>query len=138
MRLVFADADYWIALSNPRDALHNLAIKVPTRLGPHRVVTSEMVLVEVLNSFSAEGPHSRRTVAALVHRIIDNADIDLAPQNPQLFREALALYRDRPDKDWSLTDCASFLIMDQRHITDALTNDRHFKQRGHRALLRQV
>ena len=97
-----------------------------------------MVLVEVLNSFSAEGPHSRRTVAALVQRIVDNADIDLAPQNPQLFREALALYRDRPDKDWSLTDCASFLIMDQRHITDALTNDRHFKQRGHRALLRQV
>ena len=64
MRLVFADADYWIALSNPRDALHNLAIKVPTRLSPHRVVTSEMVLVEVLNIFQ---PRARILAAPWRH-----------------------------------------------------------------------
>jgi len=53
-----------------------------------------------------------------------------------LFRRALALYRDRSDKDWSLTDCASFVIMTERRITEALTHDRHFEQNGYRALLR--
>src|SRR5205807_8573085 len=59
------------------------------------------------------------------------------PQTPALFRGALALYQDRPDKSWSLTDCASFLIMDQRQIAEAPSHDRHFeeRERGHRALL---
>ena len=55
---------------------------------------------------------------------------------PSCFGTALALYQERPDKSWSLTDCASFLIMDQRQTTEALTHDRHFEQRGYQALLR--
>jgi predicted nucleic acid-binding protein len=95
-----------------------------------------MVLVEVLNNFSGEGSRSRRAVVSLVQRIVDDEDIELVPQTPQLFRTALALYRNRLDKNWSLTDCASFLIMEQRQITEALTHDRHFEQRGYSALLR--
>jgi predicted nucleic acid-binding protein len=57
-------------------------------------------------------------------------------QTPELFRDALALYQHRPDKSWSLTDCASFLIMDRQQIAEALTHDRHFEQRGYRTLLR--
>jgi predicted nucleic acid-binding protein len=60
----------------------------------------------------------------------------VVPQTPELFRDALALYGDRVDQSWSLTDCASFLIMEQRQITEALTHDRHFEQRGYSALLR--
>ncbi len=40
------------------------------------------------------------------------------------------LYRDRLDKDWSLTDCVSFVVMRHRAITEALTADRHFEQAG--------
>jgi predicted nucleic acid-binding protein len=136
MRVIFADTVYWIAINNPRDALHRSAVEAPSRLGDHRIVTSEMVLVEVLNSFSGEGSYSRHAVVSLVQRIIDDEDFELVPQTPQLFRAALALYRDRPDKSWSLTDCASFLIMEQRQMTEALTHDRHFEQRGYSALLR--
>jgi len=95
-----------------------------------------MVLVEVLNGFSAEGAHFRRSVAVFVPKIIEDKVIDLVPQTSELFRDAFALYRDRPDKRWSLTDCSSFLIMDRRRIQEALTHDRHFEQRGYRALLR--
>ena len=136
MRVIFAGTVYWIAINNPRDALHRSAVEAPSWLGDHRIVTSEMVLVEVLNSFSGEGSRSRRAVVSLVQRIVDDEDIELVPQTPQLFRTALALYRNRLDKNWSLTDCASFLIMEQRQITEALTHDRHFEQRCYSALLR--
>jgi predicted nucleic acid-binding protein len=74
--------------------------------------------------------------AELARAILDNPDIDVIPQTPELFCDALALYRDRTDKSWSLTDCASFPIMERRQIADALTHDRHFEQRGYRVLLR--
>jgi len=54
-----------------------------------------------------------------------------------IFAGGLDLYRERPDKDWSLTDCISFVIMRQQQITDALTADLHFVQAGFRALMQE-
>lgn len=51
-------------------------------------------------------------------------------------KKALKLYRDMADKNWSLTDCASFLIMEEEGLTAALTHDRHFAQAGFHTLLR--
>jgi predicted nucleic acid-binding protein len=41
------------------------------------------------------------------------------------------------DKGYSLTDCASMLIMRQKEIQDILTYDKHFLQEGFNALLRE-
>jgi predicted nucleic acid-binding protein len=136
MRVIFADAVYWIAITNPRDALHRRAIEIAEQLGVHRIVTSEMVCVELLNILSGHGSHFRRAAARLVQRLIDSSDIEVVPQTTALFRESLSVYRDRLDKNWSLTDCASFVIMDQRQIVEVLTYDQHFVQMGYRALLR--
>ncbi len=95
-----------------------------------------MVLVEVLNFLSAHGTALRQAAVDLAYAIAGGQGVELVPQDSQLFREALILYRDRPDKQWSLTDCASFLIMEQRGLTEALTLDQHFEQYGFRALLR--
>jgi hypothetical protein len=53
-----------------------------------------------------------------------------------LFRERLDLFRQRPDKDWSLTDCISFVLMQRERMTQALTADHHFQQAGFVALLK--
>ena len=53
-----------------------------------------------------------------------------------LFNAALARYAQRPDQSWSLTNCASFLVMEQRGITEALAYDRDVEQDGFVALLR--
>jgi hypothetical protein len=53
-----------------------------------------------------------------------------------LFEAGLRLYSDRPDKDWSLTDCTSFVVMKRLRITEALTADRHFEQAGFKVLLK--
>ena len=52
-----------------------------------------------------------------------------------LYAQALELYRQRPDKEWGLTDCFSFIVMQARRIAEALTTDEHFQQSGFQALL---
>ncbi len=137
MRVVFAEASYWIALINPRDRRHTNAVRAGAALGfDYRVVTSEMVLVETLNTLAGLGSHLRSSGVRMIQEITDDERSESVAQTPELFRRALALYRDRPDKAWSLTDCASFVIMEERRITDALTHDRHFEQGGYRTLLR--
>src|SRR5947199_324028 len=55
---------------------------------------------------------------------------------PDLPADGIQLYSQRPDKEWSLTDCVSFVAMQRREITDALTKDHHFEQAGFVALLK--
>jgi len=54
----------------------------------------------------------------------------------QRFEQALELFRNRPDKQWGLVDCVSFIVMQERGLTEALTTDEHYEQAGFRALLR--
>jgi uncharacterized protein len=136
MKTVFADAGYWIAILNPADALRAKAATLSNTLDPFQIVTSEMVFTEVLNSFSRREGAFRQAAAQFVKRSIDNPKIEVVSQTSDLFHQSLDLYEQRADKAWSHTDCASFCIMQQRKIVEALTHDRHFEQAGFVALLR--
>lgn len=135
MRQVFADTSYWVALVNPRDQLHAKAVSVTQQLSLMRIWTSEMVLAEVLNSFSDGGP-LRDAVGGVVQRLRSNRDVMIVPQTSEQFESALRRYRQAADKSWSLTDCASFEVMEAEQIQTALTHDQHFAQAGFEALLR--
>lgn len=136
MRLVFADTGYWVALLNPRDELHNKATELSKSLNPVHIVTSEMVLTEVLNDFSKRGDYLRQVATELIDRINKNPNITVISQTSQQFQQGLELYKNRLDKNWSLTDCVSFKIMEQMGIYEALAYDKHFEQAGFKALLR--
>ena len=136
MNAVFADAGYWIALFNPRDQLHTKAITVSNTLQGRPIVTSQMVLTEFLNHYAALGQPFRQRAMQVVRRLQDDADVEVVPQTEAQFAAALTLYAQRPDKEWGLTDCASFLIMQERGITEALAHNDHFHQAGFVALLR--
>lgn len=136
MKAAFADASYWIAMSNPRDSLHAHARELSRSLRSVRLVTSEMVLTEFLDDYGHRGDFFRKAAVTAVKRLRENRNVTIVPQTSAQFRDALALYAARNDKAWSLTDCASFRIMERYHLTDALTHDGHFEQAGFRALLR--
>jgi len=53
----------------------------------------------------------------------------------ELFDQAVTLYAARMDKEWGVTDCISFVVMQERGLTAALTTDAHFQQAGFQALL---
>lgn len=73
---------------------------------------------------------------ALIQQLESTAGVEILFAEPALFREGLERHAERPDKEWSLTDCISFVVMEQRSIRRALAYDRHFEQAGFEALLR--
>jgi predicted nucleic acid-binding protein len=135
-RTVFVDTSYWIALLNPRDQLHESAKRLSLSLRRTRMMTSEMVFAELLNDCSGRGEMLRRGAVRLIERLRRNPNLEIVSQSSLQFQEALSLYANRSDKDWSFTDCASFRIMDRNGLTKALTHDHHFEQAGFQALLR--
>ncbi len=133
---LFADSGYWIALIHRDDALHARARAAAANLGSTPIVTTQMVLVETLNYMSRLG-EARRTIAEeYVRDLQTNPQVEIIPQTDAQFQDALERYAARRDQTWSLTDCASFLIMEQRGITDALAYDQDFQQAGFTPLLR--
>jgi predicted nucleic acid-binding protein len=135
MKSVFADAGYWIALLNPRDNLHAKARDVSISLGTFRIVTSEMVLTEVLNAFASRGELLRKAACTLVQRIQRDMATEIVSMTSRGFDEGLERYQRRVDKTWGLTDCTSFVIMERHRIRAALSGDRDFQQAGFKALL---
>jgi predicted nucleic acid-binding protein len=126
MSRALADTVYWVARINPRDQWHATYQSV----GGLKLVTTDEVLDEVLAHFSAFGPAMRPRAAAIVRQILNHPDIEVVPQSRQSFLDALALYEARPDKDYSLTDCASMATMRAQGINEVLTRDAHFAQEG--------
>ena len=134
MKVVFVDTGFWIARIKPNDTQSARAAEVTRTLGPVRLLTSEMVLNEFLAAFSAVP--LRASAVAFVRTIMANPNVEVVAQTSIQFPEAFELYANRPDKEWSLTDCASFNLMRERGISDALAHDHHFEQAGFTALLR--
>jgi uncharacterized protein len=134
MKQIFADTSYWIGLVNPRDQIHQKAIKITQQLSSVRLLTTEMVLVELLNSFS-DSPF-RRAVAGMVLKLRDDRNVRIVPQTSEQFEVARERYQRADDKTWSLTDCASFQVMEAEQIQAVLTHDQHFAQAGFETLLR--
>lgn len=136
MKTIFADTGYWIALLDPQDTLHQNAMQLSIALAQEQICTSEMVFTEVLNHFAKRGNFLRHVAAALIQSAQESPAIEITPQTPDLFQQAFTLYIQRPDQAWSHTDCASFCIMQQQNILEALAYDKHFEQAGFIALLR--
>jgi len=78
----------------------------------------------------------RQAAASAAEALRNTSEIVIVPQTSQLFEKALKRYKDMADKSWSLTDCASFLVMEEERLTAALTHDRHFFEAGFQTLLR--
>jgi len=129
----FADTSFWIALSSRRDQYHSQAVTwhaEVVRTGS-RIVTTEAVLWEWLNALA--DATTRAIAAEGYRRVHADSRVEVVPFEPELSGAAVDLYRSRADKDWSLTDCLSFVVMERRYLTEALSTDQHFEQAGRKA-----
>ena len=133
MTPLFADTSYYIAILNPRDRFHRQATALSDELR-RGVVTTDFVLIEVANWLASSS--NRGAFWRLLESIEADEPTSVVRADHELFVEGARVYRQRPDKEWSLTDCISFVVMKQQDLTEALTADRHFEQAGFRALLR--
>ncbi|MCC7387663.1 MAG: type II toxin-antitoxin system VapC family toxin [Phycisphaerales bacterium] len=129
----FLDTAYLVALLRKRDALHETAVGLRHVFdGP--LVTTEAVLLEFMDSMAS--PPLRPLAIDAFALVLAEARIRVVPLTRALLDDGMALFSQRPDKAWGLTDCLSFVVMRNEGIAAALTADRHFEQAGFTALMR--
>jgi uncharacterized protein len=130
----FVDTGFRIALVNRDDVFHERARALNARLRGS-FVTTEAILLELGDAFAQL--RWRSLGRELLKRIRTEPLYDVVPITTALLDRSMDLYDRRPDKEWGLTDCLSFIVMEDRGITEALAADQHFVQAGFRALLRE-
>ena len=132
MNAVFADTFYFFALLNPRDSAHPRASAF-ARTFKGLTISTAWIFTELGDGLSA--PRDRATFGQLLDRFSADPRCRLVLPTPELFQAGTDLFRSRPDKAWSLTDCTSFVVMQREGLNDALSADRHFTQAGFHAVL---
>jgi uncharacterized protein len=132
MKRVFADSFYFVALLNRADQHHSRALAAAGQLRDD-IVTTEWVLTEVADALAESS--SRRFVAPFIRKLAGDPKVKIIPVTGDWFERGLKFYEERPDKDWTLTDCISFNVMAEEKLAVALTGDHHFEQAGFMALL---
>ena len=132
MSLVFADTSFYQALFNKHDRWHGIAAEL-FEGQQATIVTTEYVLVG-LGGLMSRGD-ARSLYIRFVERVRSDPFTRLIPASAELFNSGFSLFEARPDKEWSITDCISFSLMEREGIEDALTSDHHFEQAGFQALL---
>ena len=134
---LFVDTGYFLALALPRDTWNGIARKWAKRSKQHRyrLVTTQAVLMEV-GAALARTP-MRQLAQSILVSARDDPALEVLPCDGLLYDRALALFLAHSDKNWSMTDCASFVVMSDQGLTHALSADHHFEQAGFVALLKQ-
>jgi predicted nucleic acid-binding protein len=134
---VFLDTAFAIALSSPKDHFYQRASLLAEKLQATgaRLVTTRAVILEIGNALCKE--RHRAAAVKLLSALEADPALQIIPLSEPLYARAFQLYRERPDKEWGLTDCVSFVVMEDRGLSEALTTDEHFGQAGFRALLRE-
>jgi predicted nucleic acid-binding protein len=133
MTTLFADTFYFVALLSRADEAHAKAVAY-TQQFQGRMLTTAWVLTEIADGLKTQ--RARERFAAFYERLRLRDDVTIVPCSQELFENGMALFRGRLDKEWSLTDCISFVVMERENVTQALTGDHHFEQAGFTALLK--
>jgi uncharacterized protein len=131
---MFLDTSGLLCLHDSRDALHEDAVQTIRRSA--RFFTHNYVLSELVALTQARGLPRRPTLDFL-RDLLRNPSIEVLWVDESLYPAALDLLYRRGDKTYSLCDAISFLQMQERGISDALTTDRHFEQEGFVRLLKK-
>ncbi len=133
--VVFIDTSGWIAILNADDQFHAQAVERLRQFGSagYPLITTDWVLAETGNGLARVAARSQFVRA--VKRFMQSASGRLIRVDEELFQRSLELYAQVTDKTWGLVDCASFIVMRDENMLDALSTDRHFQQAGFRCLL---
>ena len=135
MTKVFLDTSYAVALSSHTDENHKRAVELAEEFETSNThfVTTRAILLEIGNTLSKV--RHRAAAVRLLSALENDPNVEVVPASDDLYRRAFEIYRDRSDKEWGLIDCMSFIVMNDKGLTDALTADSHFRQAGFHVLL---
>jgi predicted nucleic acid-binding protein len=133
MKKQFADTFYFLALLNKHDEAHAQAVEYAACID--QLVTTEWVLTELADGLASS--RGRGMFLATRQELLADENAQVVSLDMSLYEDGVTLYSSRLDKEWSLTDCISFVVMQREGINEALTGDRHFEQAGFVALFKE-
>jgi uncharacterized protein len=132
---VFVDTSGWGYLFDKSDQeLHLQAVQI-YRQADQQFVTSNYVLCELVALLHSPLRVPRAQAIAIIDSIRNSARVRLQHVEKSVDDLAWQLLKTRADKQWSLVDCSSFVLMEELKISQVLTTDHHFQQAGFRVLL---
>ena len=137
MKKIFVDTFYWIEITRPDSDWAEPIKKATAYSRKYLWVTTDEVFTEFMNGLSPFGPFMRDKAVKVVNAMMERANLQVVPQTRDSFRQGLAFYAARSDKDYSLVDCISMNTMHSQNIDEVLTNDHHFEQAGFQILLKK-
>lgn len=129
---ILVDTAYVLALVNERDQYHDRAQELADLFEGHDLLITDAVLLEIGNAL-ARG--FKEQAIEIITYFFESEEVEIFRHSSQIFDKAFALYKKYADKEWSLVDCISFIVMRERGIKQALTFDRHFEQAGFDAIM---
>ena len=132
MKTTFVDTSYYLALLNADDQWYAAAIKLAPKLRKARLVATRWVLMEVADALRDTA--SRGIAGEFIRKLVARTDMVVVSGSDALFDRGLRFYEKHRDKEWSLTDCVSFVVMQEANIREALAFDKHFHQAGFRVI----
>jgi len=133
MNAVFADAFYFVARLNQHDQHHERVLAFSRDFRAH-LLTTDWVLMEVADALAES--EARVRIREFVVHLRQSPACEVVAASRDILDRALEVYHQHADKEWTLTDCTSFVVMREREITKALTADHHFEQAGFVPLLK--
>ena len=133
--IFFVDTVGWLAIVNDSDSLHKKASEIYLKkvAAGWNVLTHQAVLLEVGNGLSSR--KQRHLAVELVEKLKAAMHVEIIQVDEDFYEAGWNLYSARPDKDWGIVDCISFVLMKREGIIEALTADHHFEQAGFIKLL---
>jgi uncharacterized protein len=135
---LFCDTSGWGHLVDPTQTHHILSSELyrTARDNNRKILTTNYIIAELVALFTSPLRIPRPTTIAFIESLKSSAHIEIVHIDQTLDQRSWELLATREDKDWSLVDCASFVVMQERNITEALTTDHNFEQAGFIRLLR--
>jgi predicted nucleic acid-binding protein len=124
---IFVDTAFVIAVVNERDQYHQQARELADRFEGHPMLVTDAVLLEKGNAFSR---NFKPQAVEIIGFFMTSDEVEIIHLSHALFDKAFALYKKYQDKEWSLGDCFSFIVMREQAVKQALTFDQHFIQAG--------
>jgi uncharacterized protein len=127
MDMILVDTGYWLLA---RDQNHPAAVQHWQSLTDHlpRLVATSYIFDEVVTFFNSRGYHDKAVQVG--NWLLHSPSIYLVQVDEALFFAGWNYFQKHQDKSYSLTDCISFVVMEQLKINTAFTFDQHFTQAG--------
>ncbi len=138
MSKLFVDTSGWGNLVDRSQPFHSLAATLYrlARQQNHKIITTNYIMAELVALLTSPLRLTRPQIITFVESLRQSPYIEILHIDAETDTKAWQLLSSREDKNWSLVDCSSFVVMQQRNITEALTNDYHFEQAGFVRLLK--